>query len=48
MPHSNHKQCLGKKLGMIDQNRSVSKSNWLHVDIFQDSSRIIEISYRFL
>ena len=27
-------QCLGRFLGIVSQNPRVSKSNWLHVDIF--------------
>ena len=27
-------QCLGKFWGIMDQDPSVSKSSWLHVDIF--------------
>ena len=28
-------QCMGRILGIIDQDPSVSKTNQLHVDIFQ-------------
>ena len=41
----NHsQQCLGNFLGVISQNPSVSKSNWLHIVIF----RFFFINFRYI